>query len=116
MCKYGTYKLLKVNYRNLERCIDACIANEIKELNENGIITLGCCCGHGEHAPVVLVNEKSIKSMLTLGYDYDMLIEYSNVDISGVHQFKLNTGCKTSDEINKWSIEQIEGDLFSGFS
>jgi len=51
MCLHGIYK--KVNIINQEQnkermVIDACIANEIKHLNEQGVITLACCCGHGK--------------------------------------------------------------------
>lgn len=38
-------------------CIDACIADTIKHLWDNGIVTLGCCCGHNRDMPSVIVSE-----------------------------------------------------------
>jgi hypothetical protein len=42
-------------------CIDACIADAIKMLWDNGIVTRGCCCGHngafGDSGPSVVISE-----------------------------------------------------------
>lgn len=38
-------------------CLDACIADTIKELWKRGIITLGSCCGHNKATPDVIVCE-----------------------------------------------------------
>ena len=58
MCKHGDEVLLRVPVpANLshtgEMCwdtkaVDACIAPIIQALNDAGIYTAGCCCGHGE--------------------------------------------------------------------
>lgn len=117
MCRHGTYKLIKVNYKNLERCIDACIVDEIKYLNNKGIVTLGFCCGHGEgkYPPTVLVNENCIKDMLMMGYVYRQLIEYPDIRISGVHEFQLKTGCRTYEEVVKWHKKHENEKFFKGF-
>jgi hypothetical protein len=39
-------------------CVDACIELVIKTLWENGIETLGCCCGHNEEMPSVILSNK----------------------------------------------------------
>lgn len=36
-------------------CVDACIADQITMLWENGIWTKGCCCGHGKMKPNVVL-------------------------------------------------------------
>ena len=38
-------------------CVDACIADAIVMLWDNGIITRGCCCGHNKLNPSVIVDE-----------------------------------------------------------
>jgi hypothetical protein len=38
-------------------CIDACIADVIKELWDKGITTGGSCCGHNKENPSVIVWE-----------------------------------------------------------
>ncbi|NRG48461.1 hypothetical protein HRF87_27650 [Bacillus sp. CRN 9] len=51
MCLHGLYKEVRVinPYQNKKIVvIDACIADEIQELNTLGVITLACCCGHGK--------------------------------------------------------------------
>lgn len=48
--------------------IDACIASEIRMLWENGIRTLGCCCGHNKCEPFVNVDQRDIDKMLYMGY------------------------------------------------
>lgn len=37
--------------------IDACIANVIKHLWDNGIATLNSCCGHNRVAPSIVVQQ-----------------------------------------------------------
>ena len=37
--------------------IDACIAPVVKHLLENGVNTLGSCCGHGQHHPSIVLGE-----------------------------------------------------------
>ena len=43
MCKHGKYKLM-----NMEVEIDECLVPLIKILQEHGIKTRACCCGHNE--------------------------------------------------------------------
>lgn len=38
-------------------CVDVCIADAIQMLWENGMETLGCCCGHGKENPTVIIAE-----------------------------------------------------------
>ena len=58
MCKHGTTETLQVwipadlsfneegHYKMAQ--IDACIAPIVKALNDGGVLTIGCCCGHGK--------------------------------------------------------------------
>lgn len=51
------------------KLIDICICKEIKYLIDNGVITYGCCCGHGKLNPNCLVDFKSKNKLNELGYD-----------------------------------------------
>ena len=68
--------------------VDDCIADEVRELNYLGIITLACCCGHGKKKNAfIAVHDDSYKmwkglleetseissfqQMLSLGYKLD---------------------------------------------
>lgn len=57
-------------------CVDACIADAIKMLWENGVKTYGCCCGHNgavnEGRPFVFVNnvEKASKLLASEGRNW----------------------------------------------
>lgn len=33
--------------------VDACIADEIQDLNVKGVVTLNCCCDHGKAGQIV---------------------------------------------------------------
>lgn len=37
--------------------IDSCIAKLVKVLNEIGMRTASCCCGHGKHRPCILLQD-----------------------------------------------------------
>ena len=36
--------------------VDRCISDEIIELNENGTVTVGSCCGHGKYKKTIVVS------------------------------------------------------------
>lgn len=51
--------------------VDPCLSDEIKELWRLGIVTTGCCCGHGlggRMVPFIGVREDFIPKMKELGY------------------------------------------------
>lgn len=58
MCKHGEEVILEVpipenlsctgEFRWAKKGIDLCIAPIVKALNDAGIYTSGCCCGHGK--------------------------------------------------------------------
>lgn len=117
MCKHGTYKTVDIiNKQNKKQVVvDACIADEIQELNNNGIITLGCCCGHGEagkiveyenafgkwkehgQPPMTLVSEDSVELAKELGYR-PFPYYYADGDNNGVWQMYLKTGDVTEGD------------------
>lgn len=122
MCLHGTYK--KVNIINPRQgkeqvIVDACIAKEVQLLNDQGIITLGCCCGHGlagqitkwENAfgkwkghhelPHVLIDEKSVEDAKKLGYR-PFPYYYANGEQNSVWQMYLKTGCVTRGDCLEW--------------
>ena len=47
MCKFNK---VSGNHR-----IDPCLRELIHTLNKLGIITLGCCCGHGKYSKTVVI-------------------------------------------------------------
>jgi len=49
--------------------VDACIAPEVQILNDTGVWTLGCCCGHGQAEPHALIHFESVAIARSLGYD-----------------------------------------------
>lgn len=81
MCKWGTDKLIHVIHRNNEYipdgwheiAVDACIADYVQEMNDRGIITTGCCCGHFKGDSVVTVATKSQDLLDLFGYAYQIL-------------------------------------------
>lgn len=48
--------------------VDRCILPEIQALWEEGIQTLGCCCGHHVAPPYVNTRPEDFDAMIALGY------------------------------------------------
>lgn len=48
--------------------VDACIADEIRDLLSKGVKTIGSCCGHNKLIPCIAVAPESIVLMEKLGY------------------------------------------------
>jgi len=78
MCKWGTDKLIHVIRRNNPDVpdgwhpvyVDACIADYVHRMNDQGIITTACCCGHGKGPGAVLVVVESVPLLNELGYEH----------------------------------------------
>ena len=66
MCKWGTTKKVHVIRRNNshvkdgwhEKHVDSCLANLIQEMNNHGILTLGCCCGHSKTKGSLIIDKE----------------------------------------------------------
>lgn len=106
MCLYGNYIMVKVNSTNKssrEVAIDACIAREIQYLNEQGVLTIGCCCSHGdeEYNPHVLYKEESVSIMQRLGYVSEQY-HYKGIGFTGIYLAILKTGCHSKLECKVW--------------
>lgn len=69
MCQYGQTKLCRVfinpqdSYtgkgRWTEKLIDACLVNQINQLNASGQLTRSCCCGHGKTEGTIILQDGS---------------------------------------------------------
>lgn len=65
---YGSY----ICYKPIEELginVDKCLVSEIKSLNEHGIKTVGCCCGHGKSQGYIQVRRGYGNKMEALGYE-----------------------------------------------
>lgn len=61
---YNCYEETKYGFS-----VDGCLVGEINHLNNNGINTVGCCCGHGRQEGYVQVAPEWIPKMIELGYE-----------------------------------------------
>jgi len=50
-------------------CVDNCIKDEILSLWGHGVVTLGCCCGHGVKEGMINVMEKDKDKMIEMNYE-----------------------------------------------
>lgn len=63
----GSY-LCYVNVPGYKIACDKCLATEIKMLNDIGVKTIGCCCGHQKHPGYIQIDPEHIEKMEALGY------------------------------------------------
>ena len=94
ICKHGTLTFIKLNRPResgrTEIPVDSCIADEIQMLNDLGVITYGCCCGHGQFSPQCLVDIDSKDLLESNGYQ---LREFTDSHTrEGIHEILLKTG------------------------
>lgn len=94
MCKHGTHTdVILCKPKESGRFIvpvDSCIAKEIQCLNDAGIETLGCCCGHGTETPKALVSSSSADLAVGMGYAPYRYFFSDGVD-SGYYEMTLKT-------------------------
>lgn len=73
------------NWSNKPIAFDACLGSELIHLWNNGIKTIGCCCGnhldcYQNDMSYIQVSEEYIDKMLDMGYNlrYNHLLEVQN--------------------------------------
>jgi hypothetical protein len=71
--------------------VDRCIGKEIEFLINQGVITVGSCCGHGKDEPCALVREESKEIIESLGYKLESISDYHNN--IGTYKIKLKNRC-----------------------
>ena len=87
MCKWGTDTIIGVIRRNNEfipdgwhmKGVDSCIAEQVQYLNMMGVVTVGCCCGHGEHPGDIGVDIGSKDKLAALGYPIEIDPEWPDL-------------------------------------
>jgi hypothetical protein len=55
MCLEGETKEVKVRGKSIT--VDRCMGADVAALQENGITTLGCCCGHGRYPRTIVCRD-----------------------------------------------------------
>lgn len=80
MCKWGTNKdvtLIKAKpFSGRKRIkVDACIAPLIQMLNDYGIETIACCCGHGKTAKSSIRISSNNILLTQLGEDFSVHLQ-----------------------------------------
>lgn len=124
MCLYGVYKNVNIINKQAKSVVkvDACIADEIQELNNLGVVTIGCCCGHGTAGEIVeyengygkwkeykspphaLIRKESIEDVKSLGYR-PFPYYYADGENHSVYKMFLKTGCITNQDCKEWHDE-----------
>lgn len=71
MCDWGTNVIIRLAYPmhisgRTEVAVDACLAPLIQALNDHGVHTTGCCCGHGRSEGSVLFEQDGEQRTLRL--------------------------------------------------
>lgn len=62
MCNKRNSTRIKIKGKVIR--VDKCMKNVIEYLNNRGILTLACCCGHGKYPPSIVVFELRIKALV----------------------------------------------------
>ena len=68
--------------------VDKCIGPEIQRLIDAGVVTKGCCCGHGKGPAVALALAESASLLRGLGYEPRLY------KFNGLVEFELKTGAE----------------------
>lgn len=125
MCKWGTDRLIYViRHANPDVpdgwhpvYVDACIAGYVQRMNDQGIITTACCCGHGKGPGSVLVATESVPLLDRYGYEYhayndrEDVVEHSLPPCGAVRMAVRGDEAKrlTPDELAEYRRAATEG-------
>lgn len=73
---FGSYDCYEQTMNDVS--VDGCLVGEINHLNNLGITTIGCCCGHGKRQGYIQVTPLHIEKMINLEYEQLPLDENGN--------------------------------------
>ena len=73
---FGSYDCYEDTFRGI--AVDGCLVGEINGLNNKGIKTIGCCCGHGKAQGFIQVTPSDIDKMIEQGYEQLPVDEHGN--------------------------------------
>jgi len=74
--KYGSYECYEKAKNGAD--VDGCLVGEINKLNNAGITTIGCCCGHGKRQGFIQVSQDCTDKMLDMDYVQIKIDDYGN--------------------------------------
>lgn len=87
MCKWGTHAIMRVpmladlsytgEFRWAEKSVDACIAPIVLALNDAGIYTANCCCGHGKVPGEIILHDGRVLVVADTLEEADAMVEYA---------------------------------------
>lgn len=64
MCAHGEVEVVKIGDREVP--VDRCLAPIVRALNDGGVQTAMCCCGHGEHDGFILLGRDEQYQLLVV--------------------------------------------------
>lgn len=82
---FGSYDCYEDTMNSVS--VDGCLIGEVNKLLDNGINTIGCCCGHGKKQGYIQVSPDDIETMKKLEYEQLPI----DVDGNGQWCFKPKT-------------------------
>lgn len=97
---------IKTDYKDIKT--DICIGKEIEFLINRGIVTYGCCCGHGEREPSCLVDVKSREWLKDLGYELHEYSKNHSKQGIGVIYLKTNVQCELRKILERKIFRYLE--------
>ncbi len=118
MCDWGKDREIVIEQHIT---VDSCIADEIVELNRQGIRTEECCCGHHKAASQALIRASSVPRARELGYDptyYDNDNGLFEIKLKGGKISKTNVPVQSFRrrcpvEIKQWTNLSDRGELIN---
>ena len=83
MCNKRNSRKVTIKGRTFR--VDSCIAKEVKELNNKGIKTLGCCCGHFRYKKTIIIESNGVIKELYSGIIIPRIRRYYLIDKEGYY-------------------------------
>jgi hypothetical protein len=91
---YGTYLCYEQTHQGVE--VDGCLVGEINRLNNEGIKTIGCCCGHGRQQGYIQVAPDNVEEMLKRKYQQIEIDDHGNGEWCFVPKTSLPKPCEVA--------------------
>ncbi|MFA5407067.1 MAG: hypothetical protein WC307_06945 [Candidatus Nanoarchaeia archaeon] len=91
MCDKRRSKLRKIGDKVVH--LDSCLEEIILSLNDQGVITLGACCGHFKYQPTIIIKEGKLIKEYYSGITIPRIKRYYVTDLEGYYYIPelLNT-------------------------
>jgi len=100
--------------KHMRKNIDPCMRDGIRHLQENGVVTVSSCCGHGKYPPTIIALIDGVYYEILTRTRIDRIKRFYKRDNQGYY-FVPECSCWFQQRVSHFGVEQSRGQWVKTF-